>query len=101
MPIVLDAPISVPAKEFDIVWIQSVFIDGNNPNMVVANYTLRPARQVEGGGYELGPGGVKGRIDNIMNVAMARAVAGKPKLAMAMQGVMDALEEIEKEKGTI
>jgi hypothetical protein len=69
---------------------------------VKADYVLLPYAEDEYGVKTAALNApVRGRINDLFKLAEDRAADGKPKLGQAITLVLEALEEIEKEKGTI
>lgn len=101
MPIILSNPITIN-ETFNLLRIKSLLVqwtDGNKPAR--ASYTVTPYAQDEYGVITDAPTSNMGIVTDLLETAAERAADGKAKLAIAVQAVLDALQELEHEKGNI
>ena len=103
MPIQSTKPISLPAQTYSNIALKNVNIVWQNLNADAnATYTIKLySTDSTGVNTEAQMNPIFGNIDHLFATAATRATAGKPALANAITAVLTALQEIEKEKGTI
>jgi hypothetical protein len=86
---------------FDALWATNVTIEGTNPRKPVrCRASLRKSRLRQDGNYQFSPIDAPVTIDisDLFGEAAARAAAGKPALATAVQAVLAALQELANEQ---